>query len=70
MVGRDSYDQWETVTFITNGRPQTLLKKDNVGKRQGFFYYLLIISVLFTHLPRGAWESRTPEPAMQIETIF
>jgi hypothetical protein len=57
------------VTVITYGRPRTLPKKDNGGKRMGFLSYLLIISVLFTHPPPGSWESRTPEPAIQIETI-
>jgi hypothetical protein len=56
---------------------ETLRKKAMVEKdrnsdfitRKDFLYYLLIISDLFTHPLPGSWESRTPEPAIQIETI-
>jgi hypothetical protein len=77
MEYRDSYNQWEAVSLTTDqGRDSynqwkatNPSQKDNGGKRMGFLYYLLIIFNLFTHPLRGAWESRTPEPAIQIETI-
>jgi hypothetical protein len=68
MGGRDSYNQWKA----TNpSQKRQCWKKTGILilSRKGFLYYLLIISDFFTHPPRGSWESHTPEPAIEIETI-